>query len=137
MPTHLRFHHIGIATRNFEKAMKTYLSMGFSVLKGPVEAPTQNVRVCFLEKTGHPMIELIEPVGDESPVRNLLKRNGSGPYHLCYIAENIQDTIETLKAEKYFILSKPVQSKPFNDNLIVFAYKEEIGLIEIVECKPV
>ena len=129
----LKFHHIGIATRNFEKAIQTYQALGYSVLIEPLEVPTQEVRVCFLKKAGHPLIEIIEPAGDSSPVNTLLKKNGSGPYHFCYITYNINDTIKRLKEQRFLVFSKPVESIAFNNNLMVFAYKDDIGFIEIVE----
>jgi len=135
MLRNLQFHHIGIVTRNFEKAVKIYITMGFKVSMEPVEVISQQVRICFLEKPSHPTIELIEPLGDHSPVKNLLQKCGSGPYHLCYRTNDLQKTTDDLRAEKFLILSKPVASNAFDNYLIIFAYKEEIGLIEIVEDK--
>jgi len=133
MSPDLKFHHIGIATKNFQKAIQTYKSLGYSVVSESMEVPTQNVRVCFLEKQGHPLLELIEPSGDSSPIHNLLKKNGSGPYHLCYTTSDINETIKNLKILRFLIFSNPVESNAFNNNLIIFAYKDDIGFIEIVE----
>ena len=133
MKPDLRFHHIGIATRNFQKAIQTYRSLGYKVVLESLEVPTQNVRVCFLEKEGHPLLEIIEPSGESSPINTLLKKNGSGPYHLCYTTDDISETMEQLREQRFLILTKPFESIAFNNNLIIFAYKDDIGFIEIVE----
>ena len=133
MKPNLQFHHIGIATRNFEKAIKTYQYLGYSIELHPLEVPTQKVRVCFLKKDGHPCIELIEPINVNSPVNTLLRKHGSGPYHLCYTTPNLKETIKLLKEEKFLFFALPVESTAFNNKMIVFAYKEELGFIEIVE----
>jgi len=131
----LKFHHLGIATTNFEKAKKTYLSFGYKVLIDCVEIPLQKVNVCFLEKSNHPLIELIEPLSHDSPVANILKKYGSGPYHTCYSTTNINLTINDLRKKKFIQISPLEKSKAFENNLICFVYKDDIGLIEILELK--
>jgi len=131
----LEFHHIGVVTSNLEKAVKTYKALGFIVSTEPVEVTSQQVKVCFLEKVHHPKIELIIPFGDSSPVKNLIQKCGSGPYHLCYKTNDLKKSIKDLRADKFLILSKPVASNAFDNDQIIFAFKNEIGLIEIVEDK--
>lgn len=129
----LRFHHIGVITSDLNKAVKIYLEMGFSARNEPLEISEQKVKVCFMDKPGHPLIELIEPADSTSPVSGFIGKNGSGPYHFCYLCDNITETIELLKQNKFLIISRPAGSSAFNNKLMVFVYKKEIGLIEIIQ----
>jgi len=129
----LRFHHIGVITSDLNKAIKTYQEMGFSARTEPLEVPEQKVKVCFMDKPGNPLIELIEPTGSSSPVSGFLGKNGSGPYHFCYLCDDILETLNLLKKNKFLIISRPTASSAFNNSLMSFAYKTEIGLIEIIQ----
>ena len=128
----LEFHHIGVATDDMENAREFYCKLGYH-LGEETEVPSQRVRVCFLTKAEQPQIELITSSGEDSPILNILKKCGSGPYHFCYSVRNMKKAIEQLKKEKFVILFKPVESNAIENNNITFAYKKSIGLIEIVE----
>ena len=126
------FHHIGVATDDMGMAKEFYLKIGYEADE-ETEVPSQKVRVCFLTKSGQPQIELITSSGDNSPVLNILKKCGSGPYHFCYSVRNMAEAIEYLRRERFVILFKPEESNAIENNNITFVYKKSIGLIEIVE----
>lgn len=128
----LNFHHIGFATENLQETKSLFISMGY-VPDNDVDVPVQRVTVCFMHKQGQPTIELITPIGDDSPVTAILKKNGPGPYHFCYSVNEINRAIAELRAQKFVLLNRPVRSNAIDDNMIVFAYKKDYGLIEIVE----
>ena len=133
MLKNLVFHHIGIATKSLKKSIKIYQKLGFVIKIDIIEVPSENVRVVFLEKSNHPLIELIEPIGDNSPVSNILQKSGSGPYHTGYFTDNLSRTLLSLKDDKFTILNAPTESVVYDNNLYFFAYKSDIGLIEIIE----
>jgi methylmalonyl-CoA/ethylmalonyl-CoA epimerase len=128
----LKFHHIGFATSNLVETKSIFVKMGY-VPGEDVVVPGQKVKVCFMSKAGHPLIELITPLSDDSPVTQILKRSGPGPYHFCYCVEDMEQAIKELRSEKFLLLNKPVKSNAIEDNMIVFAYRKDYGLIEIVE----
>ena len=63
--------------------------------------PVQKVNIVFLSKKSMPMIELLEPACEDSPVSKILMKSGVGPYHICYQVKNIDFAIDELKKKKY------------------------------------
>jgi len=133
----MKYHHIGIAVFNIEETAPFYIMQGYSKSQ-TVYDPIQNVHICFLSyPTGDgskmPLIELIEPVDEKSPVYKILQKNGVTPYHICYEVESISDTITELKREKFILLSKPVEAVAMSNKKVCFLFNKNIGLIELVE----
>jgi len=63
--------------------------MGAEVVREPFELPAQGVRVCFVD-TPNSQIELIEPLGPDSPIVKFLERNPEGgQHHLCFEVPDI------------------------------------------------
>jgi methylmalonyl-CoA/ethylmalonyl-CoA epimerase len=60
--------------------------------QGPAfDLPAQGVRVCFVD-TPNSQIELIEPLGEDSPIVKFLERSPlGGQHHVCFEAENIEE----------------------------------------------
>lgn len=128
----LKFHHIGFATDNLDEAKSFFVKLGYTPGED-IFVPSQKVKVCFLNKTDQSQIELITSAGIDSPVDTILRKCGPGPYHFCFSVPDINAAIEGLKKEKFVILNKPVKSNAIDDNNIIFAYKKNYGLLEIVE----
>lgn len=73
----------------------------------------QNVNICWLQKEGMPLVELLEPVDESSPINKTLEKNGVSPYHTCYIVENIENVI-------YIVVSKPEQAIAISNCKVCF-----------------
>jgi methylmalonyl-CoA/ethylmalonyl-CoA epimerase len=127
----LNFHHIAIAVNDISETAETYMLLGFKLNEIFIDK-TQNVKLAFLEKEGHPLIELVEPMDEKSPVNNILQKIGVTPYHLCYEAESINDAILFLKKTGFLLLSKPVVAEAFPNKKICFLYNKSVGLIELL-----
>src|SRR5690242_21751447 len=102
-------HHYGFATSNIEKSEKTFALLNYKRLGEIVFDPVQKVKILFLQNDKDPLLELIEPVDSEAPVYKILSKNGSTLYHSCYETDDIQESIEILKKEKFVLLFKPVK----------------------------
>jgi len=97
----MTFHHVGVAVESIETALETYVgAFGFRQVAEPVEVQAENVRVCFVEADPGVMIELVEGVSDDSPVADLLQRRGAGPYHICYLVQDLDEAIRKLRAHR-------------------------------------
>jgi methylmalonyl-CoA/ethylmalonyl-CoA epimerase len=56
----------------------------------PFDLPAQGVRVCFVDAPNS-QIELIEPLGDDSPIMKFLEKNpAGGQHHVCFEVEDIE-----------------------------------------------
>jgi len=126
------FHHAGIAVESIEKTAILFIEAGYK-MTSVIFDPKQNVNISFLEKAGNPLLELVEPVDEKSPVRNILNKVGVSAYHFCYEVENLDDSIVQLRQKKFVLLVKPVEAAAFNERRICFLYHKEAGLIELLE----
>ena len=83
--------HVGIATPSIEAAVQFWRSaMGATTVHDPFDMPEQGVRVCFVE-TLNTQIELLEPLGEDSPIAGFLARNPQGgQHHLAFEVEDIE-----------------------------------------------
>jgi methylmalonyl-CoA/ethylmalonyl-CoA epimerase len=85
-----RLNHVGIATPSIERSMAMWREvLGATRIGDPFDLPEQGVRVCFID-TPNGQIELIEPLGDASPLQRFLERNpAGGQHHLCFEVPDI------------------------------------------------
>jgi methylmalonyl-CoA/ethylmalonyl-CoA epimerase len=128
------FHHIGVATDNIDATAKVYEQGGFVRSENVVD-PIQNVIICWLKREGMPIIELIAPMDQSSPVKTILDKNGVTPYHICYVVENIDSVALQLRQSRFVMVSRPVEAAAFKGSRVAFFYNKSVGLIELVE-KP-
>jgi len=97
----MRFHHVGVAVKSIDAALDYYLgAFGFRKVSEPVDVTPEHVRVCFIEVDPGVRIELVEGVGESSPVASLLERTGAGTYHICYQVDDLDVAIRHLRANR-------------------------------------
>jgi hypothetical protein len=77
-------------------------------------------------------IELIEPLGEDSPVSNAL-RKGGGLNHICYETKEFDQLYESYKG-KVVRHPKPAPEPYFNGGRTFFAFRKG-GLVEFLEIK--
>jgi methylmalonyl-CoA/ethylmalonyl-CoA epimerase len=85
-----RLNHVGVATPSIAASIAFYRdTMGAQIVREPFDIAEQGVRVCFID-TPNSQIELIEPIGDNSPIHGFLARNpAGGQHHLCFEVTDI------------------------------------------------
>ena len=127
-----RYHHTGVATKDIEITSAFYKNIGYSQSQIVIDE-IQNVRICFLSKKNSPLVELVEPINDRSPVNEILKKNGNIPYHFCYEVDGMTEAILEMKKSGFIKIINPVPAKAFNNRLICFLYNKDVGLIELLE----
>ena len=124
--------HIGYLTHDINKAILLFTQMGFvqetEIIvddqagcgsDGERFAP-RNVYLCFLTN-GDYRVELVSPVDEHSIVSKILKKQGDGPYHICY---QVSDIYEKTSPQRR-LLSR-------GGGTVAFLYKKNIGMIELV-----
>ena len=86
-----RLNHVGVATPSIEQSVAMYRDvLGATHVGDAFDLPAQGVRVCFVDMP-NAQIELIEPLGAESPIRAFLEKNPlGGQHHLCFEVEDIE-----------------------------------------------
>ena len=84
-----RLNHVAIATRNIEAAAKVYRDTLGAKVSAPVAQPDHGVTTVFVELP-NTKIELLEPLGENSPIAKFLEKNPSGGmHHVCYEVDDI------------------------------------------------
>ena len=85
-----RLNHVGVATPSIERSIALYRErMGATTVHDPFDLPAQGVRVCFVDAP-NAQIELIEPLGADSPILKFLERNPEGgQHHMCFEVPDI------------------------------------------------
>lgn len=127
-----KFHHIGVAVKSIEDTSAIYVAGGYSKTIVTFD-PIQNVNICWLQKDGMPLVELLEPVDEASPVFKTLEKMGVTPYHTCYIVDNLEGAVGALRKQHYVMVSKPEVAVAINGSRVAFFFNKNVGLIELVE----
>ena len=94
-----RLNHIAIAVPDLDAATATYRDTLGAAVSQPLDQPDQGVTVVFVELP-NTKIELLYPLGENSPIANFLERNPSGGiHHVCYEVEDILAARDRLKGQ--------------------------------------
>lgn len=109
-----RLNHIGVATPSIAESIAFYRDvMGAELIRAPFDMPEQGVRVCFVETPGQggtagTQIELLEPLGADSPIAGFLARNPQGgQHHLCHEVPDIHAAKAWFEAQGKRVLGVP------------------------------
>lgn len=93
-----RLNHVAIAVRDIEKAARVYRDMLDAEVSAKVPQPDHGVTTVFVTLP-NTKIELLEPLGDASPIAKFLERNvDGGIHHICYEVADIVAARDRLKA---------------------------------------
>jgi len=94
-----RLNHVAIAVPDLEVAAATYRDTLGARTSAPQPEPDHGVTVIFVD-LGNTKIELLHPLGQNSPIANFLERNPSGGiHHVCYEVSDIIAARDKLKSE--------------------------------------
>ncbi|PWJ89761.1 MULTISPECIES: methylmalonyl-CoA epimerase [Mesorhizobium] len=93
-----RLNHVALAVPDLTAAVAAYRNTLGAEVTEPQALPEHGVRVVFVN-VGNTKIELLEPLGEGSPIAAFLAKNPSGGmHHLCYEVDDILAARDQLKA---------------------------------------
>ena len=99
-----RLNHVAIAVPDLMEAAAQYKQMLGASVGEPQEEPDHGVTVIFIELP-NTKIELLQPLGENSPINVFLKKNPSGGiHHVCYEVQDIIKARDHLSSEGARIL---------------------------------
>ena len=94
-----RLNHVAIAVPDLDAAAAQYRGALGAEVGAPQDEPDHGVTVVFIELP-NTKIELLYPLGEQSPIRGFLEKNPSGGiHHVCYEVEDILAARDRLQAE--------------------------------------
>ena len=91
-----RLNHVAIAVSDLAAAVATYRDLLGAEVSDAVPQPGHGVTTVFITLP-NTKIELLEPLGEDSPIANFLARNpGGGIHHICYEVDDIDAACRAL-----------------------------------------
>jgi len=94
-----RLNHVAIAVPDLKAGVAVYENMLGAKVSAPQAEPDHGVTVVFVE-LANTKIELLEPLGEGSPIKAFLDKNASGGvHHICYEVDDIIAARDKLKGE--------------------------------------
>ncbi len=133
----MNIHHLGIATKDINKAINQYILLGFKCNGDIIKDKDRNIFIQFMSKDGY-LIELISclDISKPSPIDTIIKNNrqlGAIPYHFCFEVDNLDKEIEEKKKNGFILIALPQRAIAFNNKKVAFLLDREIGIVELVE----
>jgi methylmalonyl-CoA epimerase len=88
-------HHVGVAVEDLDGALATYERLFGATVEHQATVGDQGVRAASL-RIGDGRVELLEPLGDETPVGRFLAKRGPGMHHVAYEVGDLRATLAEL-----------------------------------------
>ena len=137
MAAPLRLHHVGFVVSSIEARMPGFArSMWAGQCSQCFEDPLQKAKVAFLTtRPGDAQIELVEPLGEDSPVQRFLRQTGGGLHHLCYEVADLEEELAAFRSRGAVIAKRPKPAAAFGGRRIAWVITAEKLLVELLEEK--
>src|SRR6201999_3392849 len=93
-----KLNHVAIASPDIAKATALYRDVLGAKVSDPVPQPDHGVTTVFVD-LGNTKIELLEPLGENSPIAGFLRKNpNGGVHHVCYEVDDIHAARDKMRA---------------------------------------
>ena len=128
-----RLNHVAIVVPDLNIAAARYRDDLGAKVSAPVDLPEHGVTTVFVE-LANTKIELLHPLGDDSPIASFLKRNASGGmHHLCFEVDDIYAARDTLMKSGARVLGDGEPKTGAHGKPVLFLHPKDFSgtLIEI------
>jgi len=120
-----RLNHVAIAVRDIAKASELYRKTLGATVSAAVPQPAHGVTTVFITLP-NTKIELLEPLGAESPIARFLERNPDGGiHHVCYEVDNILAARDRLTASGARVLGDGTPKIGAHDKPVLFLHPKD------------
>ena len=130
-----RLNHVAIVVPDLVLAKTLYNDVFGAEVSAIQELPEHGVSTVFVT-LGNTKIELLHPLGNDSPVGNFLSQNNGGSiHHLCYEVQDLEKAVDKLLQKGLRVLGDGEPKEGAHGNPVVFLHpKDFLGtLIELEE----
>ena len=125
-------HHIGYLVKNTEKAGREFTLLGFEQTLERIYDVYRDVNICFY-KNNSLCVELVSPVSDSSVVAGLMKMHKIGPYHICFVSDDLDSDIERLTSSGFAQIDEPTPAPALEGRKVCSLMSARLGMIELME----
>ena len=128
-----RIDHIGVAVEDLDAALKLYDADLDLALVHRETVESQGVEAVLLD-VGEGHVELLAPLGPDTPVGKFLAKNGPGLHHVAYQTADIDAELERLRAAGIRLIDEQPRTG-IRDSRVAFVHPKSTGgvLTEIVQ----
>jgi methylmalonyl-CoA/ethylmalonyl-CoA epimerase len=128
-----RIDHIGVAVEDIDAAIELYRDSFEMELVHRETVESQGVEAVLLD-VGEGHVELLAPLGPDTPVGKFMAKNGAGLHHVAYAVDDIEGTLEKI-SEAGLRLIDTEPRVGIRDSRVAFLHPRSTGgvLTEIVE----
>lgn len=128
-----RIDHIGVAVTDLDAAIDLYAGKYSMALVYRETVPEQGVEAVLLD-VGENHVELLAPLGPDTPVGKYLEKNGPGIHHVAYQVREIEPVLAALKASGMELIDETPRVG-IRGSRVAFVHPKAAGgvLTEIVE----
>ena len=131
-----RLNHVGVAVPSIDDAKATYRELygvPESAMTETRELLAQGVKFAFVN-VANSQIELIEPLGESSPIRNFLEKNPKGgQHHVCFEVADIYAARDEMVRKGATVLNEPRIGAHGTPIIFVHPKNSNGVLIELME----
>ena len=130
-----KLNHIAIATPDLDEAISSYKDILGVKISAPLDQIEHGVKVVFIE-IPNTKIELLEPLGENSPIEKFLEKNKKGGIHyICFEVEDINSAILSLEKDGATVLGDGKAKIGAHGNPVIFLHPKDFNgtLIELEE----
>lgn len=122
-----RLNHVAIATPDVEAASAIYRGALGATVSGPQDLPEHGVRVVFVTLP-NTKVELLEPLGENSPIAGFLEKNpAGGMHHVCYEVADIRAAAAQLAATGMRLLGDGEPRTGAHGKPVLFLHPKDMG----------
>jgi methylmalonyl-CoA/ethylmalonyl-CoA epimerase len=128
-----RLNHVAIAVKDLDRSTALYRDTLGAQVSAPLPQREHGVTVVFVELP-NTKIELLEPLGDDSPIAKFLEKNSDGGmHHICYEVEDIRAARDRLKASGARVLGDGEPKIGAHGKPVLFLHPKDFGgtLVEL------
>ena len=128
-----RFNHVAIVVPDLDDAARKYKDVLNASVSDVHDYAEHGVSVVFVD-LGNTKIELMQPYGENSPIKNFLKKHTGGAiHHICIEVADINQACENLKSKNIRILGDGVPRIGAHNKPVVFLHPKDFygTLIEL------
>lgn len=131
-----RVDHVGIAVRDLDAAIDLYSRIFGVSLAHRERVEEQGVEEAMF-RVGESWIQLLQPLGDDTPVGKFIAKRGEGVHHVGYGVSDLRTVLDHLKAEGVPLIDAEPR-RGSRGSQVAFVHPKGVGgvLVELVQDAP-
>ncbi|MFN2612831.1 MAG: methylmalonyl-CoA epimerase [Solirubrobacterales bacterium] len=128
-----RIDHVGVAVEDLDAAIALYQDSLGMPLAYRETVEEQGVEAVLLD-VGDGHVELLRPLGEDTPVGRFIARSGTGMHHVAYKVDDIEETLRAIKQAGMRLIDEQPRLG-IRESRVAFLHPKSTGgvLTEVVE----